>query len=89
MKENYRELIEIADAVAPLVGAWIERYWILAKAFPKWVAPLVGAWIERHLKRPLRFQQTVAPLVGAWIERLMRDTFDWDVNGRTPRGCVD
>ena len=34
--------------VAPLVGAWIERYYERRKATVRLVAPLVGAWIERY-----------------------------------------
>ena len=34
--------------VAPLVGAWIERYVKNISNYLEEVAPLVGAWIERR-----------------------------------------
>ena len=55
-------------AVAPLVGAWIERDVYDKKTDKYYVAPLVGAWIER-LNNFYNLQKgNVAPLVGAWIE---------------------
>ena len=38
-------------AVAPLVGAWIERDVYDKKTDKYYVAPLVGAWIERQKKK--------------------------------------
>ena len=57
------------DIVAPLVGAWIESYALLAIFKMCKVAPLVGAWIERKNNQLQFHLLTVAPLVGAWIER--------------------
>ena len=58
-------------AVAPLVGAWIEREKEEKMLFELCVAPLVGAWIERMpLDEFMRNATLVAPLVGAWIESI-------------------
>ena len=58
----------VSDTVAPLVGAWIEIFFLCL--FLGWfgVAPLVGAWIEIKLIVPDAISLPVAPLVGAWIE---------------------
>ena len=37
---------EIAEVVAPLVGAWIEIHLMVLLMRMVRVAPLVGAWIE-------------------------------------------
>ena len=42
-----KELTEGYKAVAPLVGAWIERKIAIEAGYTDIVAPLVGAWIER------------------------------------------
>ncbi len=58
------------DAVAPLVGAWIEILRKLMQNRTIMVAPLVGAWIE-ILKAPLvMVRLTRRSSVGAWIEML-------------------
>ena len=36
----------LLQIVAPLVGAWIEIYYLAASGCDNLVAPLVGAWIE-------------------------------------------
>ena len=55
--------------VAPLVGAWIEIFWVSsALRYSISVAPLVGAWIEIGQKFLMPYSEQVAPLVGAWIE---------------------
>ena len=60
---------EIIQAVAPLVGAWIEITYFVNILIIVYVAPLVGAWIEiiRKTESMIRAGK-VAPLVGAWIE---------------------
>ena len=57
-----------ANAVAPLVGAWIEISQAAAKCCLVSVAPLVGAWIEIDDHLTGTATVSVAPLVGAWIE---------------------
>ena len=69
MKDHLLVREKLFLQVAPLVGAWIERYTSAELRTTYLVAPLVGAWIERD-KNDVNLSQTrVAPLVGAWIER--------------------
>ena len=49
MKDRYIIIITVADPVAPLVGAWIERSKQNITSGIDDVAPLVGAWIERRI----------------------------------------
>ena len=46
LKPTYGETLSGGQAVAPLVGAWIETNDVLYTYTAKCVAPLVGAWIE-------------------------------------------
>ena len=75
-------------AVAPLVGAWIEREEKVREAFGGKVAPLVGAWIERYPPNSFNHLCFVAPLVGAWIERIDRWKYP-TVWGRSSCRSVD
>ena len=52
------------NGVAPLVGAWIEIYFLMRFYKCFLVAPLVGAWIEISAKKKSLLSQQVTPLVG-------------------------
>ena len=58
----------IANVVAPHVGAWIEITTNKQPIRQNPVAPHVGAWIEITTNKPPIRQNPVAPHVGAWIE---------------------
>ena len=71
MKYATNGFIPKTDAVAPLVGAWIEIDTYRRHSRCYLVAPLVGAWIEIPIVGLTEADHgIVAPLVGAWIEIL-------------------
>ena len=75
--------------VAPLVGAWIERFGFVKYACGVCVAPLVGAWIERESVESMIVVVVVAPLVGAWIESHILQTRPMISSGRSSCRSVD
>ena len=46
LKLNINKRTEVAENVAPYVGAWIETFACAVADLPIHVAPYVGAWIE-------------------------------------------
>ena len=46
LKQQYLDIYESREKVAPYVGAWIETFYASFLAKISGVAPYVGAWIE-------------------------------------------
>ncbi len=77
------------EAVAPLVGAWIEigNTTTIASgigSLPSWERGLKYLMLDCGLRR-----QEVAPLVGAWIEIFLSSSGLPPICCRSPRGSAD
>ena len=60
-------------AVAPLVGAWIETWYMACMAVWSVVAPLVGAWIETLVFLPWHLALPSHP---SWVRGLKQDLIE-------------
>ena len=75
--------------VAPLVGVWIEIFFVKPDGEVIPVAPLVGVWIEMNKAVNIEKEARVAPLVGVWIEIAIESLLNIVHERRSPRGSVD